>query len=120
MDGPRTMGRCTRRTPPICRLAVLCTASLLISGVAGAAQTTTTTTVPGAAGSTTTTTTPQHVVNQPNLNALTPHIEALAGPGVHSKLHHRTVVCRANHTGTERLHPQRDSNPCRHLERVVS
>jgi len=74
-DEPRTAAR-------ICLLAALCTASLLIPGVAGAAQTTTTTTVPGAAGSTTTTT-PQHVVNQPNLNALTPHIEALAGPGVH-------------------------------------
>jgi len=30
----------------------------------------------------TTTTVPQHVVNQPNLDALTPHIEALSGPGV--------------------------------------
>ena len=32
--------------------------------------------------STTTTTPPQHVINQPNLNALSPHIEALSGPGV--------------------------------------
>ncbi len=31
---------------------------------------------------TTTTTTPQHVVNQPNLNALSPHIDALSGTGV--------------------------------------
>jgi endoglycosylceramidase len=32
---------------------------------------------------TTTTTVPQHVVNQPNINALSPHIEMLSGPGVH-------------------------------------
>ncbi len=45
---------------------------------------TTPTSVPG--GSTTTTTTApagrQHVLNQPNLNALSPHIEMLSGPGV--------------------------------------
>jgi endoglycosylceramidase len=47
--------------------------------------TTSTTTVPmPAAPSTTTTTagTPQHVVNQPNINALSPHIVALRGSGV--------------------------------------
>ncbi len=48
---------------------------------------TTTTTSPVGAPTTpgptvTTTTTPRHVVNQPNLGALTPHIEALSGPGV--------------------------------------
>jgi endoglycosylceramidase len=32
--------------------------------------------------STTTTTAPQHVINQPNLNALSPHLETLSGPGV--------------------------------------
>jgi endoglycosylceramidase len=34
------------------------------------------------APSTTTTTAPQHVVNQPNINALTPHVVALKGNGV--------------------------------------
>ena len=47
---------------------------------------TTTTTVPAPApvppSTTTTTTAPQHVVNQPNINALSPHIVALHGAGV--------------------------------------
>ena len=52
-----------------------------------APATTTTTapapTTPGAPTTTTTPTTlPQHVVNQPNLNALSPHIDALSGSGV--------------------------------------
>lgn len=40
--------------------------------------------VPALSTTTTTTTTPvrQHVLNQPNLNALSPHIETLSGPGV--------------------------------------
>jgi endoglycosylceramidase len=44
----------------------------------------TTTTSPGPApiAPTTTTTTPQHVVNQPNINALTPHVVRLQGKGV--------------------------------------
>jgi endoglycosylceramidase len=55
-----------------------------VSGSAGAQPPpTTTTTTPVAAGSNTTTTTaPRHVVNQPNLNALSPHIDALSGSGV--------------------------------------
>jgi uncharacterized membrane protein len=44
--------------------------------------TTTTSTVPVPAASTTTTTAPQHVVNQPNIDALTPHVVALSGKGV--------------------------------------
>jgi endoglycosylceramidase len=47
--------------------------------------TTSTTTVPTPAASSTTTTTaaaPQHVVNQPNIDALSPHIVALRGSGV--------------------------------------
>ncbi|MGA2931202.1 MAG: cellulase family glycosylhydrolase [Acidimicrobiales bacterium] len=39
-------------------------------------------TPPVSPATTTTTTTPQHVVNQPNLNALSPHIDALSGSGV--------------------------------------
>jgi len=38
--------------------------------------------VPAPGPPVTTTTVPQHVVNQPNLNALTPHIDALSGGGV--------------------------------------
>jgi endoglycosylceramidase len=50
----------------------------------GAATTTTATAPPISVQTTTTTTTPtrQHVLNQPNLNALSPHIEMLSGPGV--------------------------------------
>ena len=47
--------------------------------------TTTTTTAPAPTtpgAPTTATTLPQHVVNQPNLNALSPHIDALGGSGV--------------------------------------
>ena len=49
-----------------------------------AATTTTSTTLPPPTtpGAPTTTTLPQHVVNQPNLNALSPHIDALSGSGV--------------------------------------
>jgi endoglycosylceramidase len=64
----------------------------LPTSVASAQPTTTTTTLVGsstttttaAGGSTTTTTAPgrQHVLNQPNLNALSPHIEMLSGSGV--------------------------------------
>ena len=36
----------------------------------------------GPVSSTTTTTTPQHIVNQPNLDALSPHVTVLSGPGV--------------------------------------
>jgi len=47
------------------------------------APTPTTPVVPTAPGPlVTTTTVPQHVVNQPNLNALVPHIDALRGSGV--------------------------------------
>jgi endoglycosylceramidase len=46
------------------------------------AAATTTTAVPAPVGSTTTTTVPQHVVNQPNINALTPHVVGLRGKGV--------------------------------------
>jgi endoglycosylceramidase len=83
---------------------LVCGPLLAWSGVAGASATTTSTTtttsklpaatsttapasttspVPTPVGpSTTTTTAPQHVVNQPNLNALTPHVVALHGSGV--------------------------------------
>ena len=48
-----------------------------------AGTTTTTVTTPITPGApVTTTTVPQHVVNQPNLNALSPHIDALRGGGV--------------------------------------
>ncbi len=49
----------------------------------GAPVTTTTVTTPITSGApVTTTTVPQHVINQPNLNALSPHIDALRGSGV--------------------------------------
>jgi endoglycosylceramidase len=63
----------------------------LFAVTAGAQSSTTSTTSPSVSvGSTTTTTTSttsttsrrQHVLNQPNLNALSPHIERLSGPGV--------------------------------------
>jgi endoglycosylceramidase len=56
----------------------------LLGALGAGAATTTTTAVPTPAAPTTTTTAaaPQHVVNQPNLNALTPHIVALRGAGV--------------------------------------
>jgi len=63
-------------------------ASLPTTTTTSAVTTTTTTTAPvpttpGAPTTTTTATTlPQHVVNQPNLNALSPHIDALGGSGV--------------------------------------
>ena len=56
----------TTTTPP--------TTAVVVPAPVGASTTTTTTT--------TTTTAPQHVVNQPDLNALTPHIIALHGSGV--------------------------------------
>jgi endoglycosylceramidase len=46
------------------------------------AQAPTTTTTGPAESTTTSTTAPTHVLNQPNLNALSPHIEMLSGPGV--------------------------------------
>ena len=75
--------------------AVVCGLTLLTldaSGAAAGSTTTTssappTTTTPGAvpappASPVTPTTTPSHMVNQPNLNALSPHIDALSGSGV--------------------------------------
>ena len=59
-------------------VSVACGALVVTAAVATAATTTTTTT----SASLTTTTVPQHVVNQPNLDALTPHVQALSGPGV--------------------------------------
>src|ERR1700733_8298108 len=57
------------------------TTTTTTTGPTGAA--TTTPGVPSTAGPTTTTTTaPQHVANQPNLNALSPHVLALRGSGV--------------------------------------
>jgi endoglycosylceramidase len=71
-------------------LAVAATAVILWSAVpaspAGAAVAqsgpSTTTTAPAAGTSTTATTAPRHIVNQPNVNALSPHIEMLSGAGV--------------------------------------
>jgi len=60
--------------------------SLPTSTTTAAVPTTTTTTTPApttpGAPTTTTSSLPQHVVNQPNLNALSPHIDALSGSGV--------------------------------------
>ena len=96
----RFRGCCSNRTrivPVAAAVAALvCGLVLLAAGVAAAARTTTTlpstTTTTTLAPQppppttfvtpTTTTTAPQHVVNQPNLDALTPHIEALSGSGV--------------------------------------
>ena len=65
---------------------VVCGLFLAELGTAGAGAAPTTTTTPPAPSSvgvsTTTTTAPQHVVNQPNLNALTPHVVPLHGSGV--------------------------------------
>ncbi len=55
------------------------TTSTTTTGIAGSPVTTTTVT---AGSPVTTTTVLGHVANQPNLDALTPHIEALGGPGV--------------------------------------
>jgi hypothetical protein len=52
------------------------------AGTAAAQPPTTTATTSAIGSNTSTTTAPRHVVNQPNLNALSPHINALAGPGV--------------------------------------
>ncbi len=41
-----------------------------------------TSTTTGPPAPTTSTTAPQHIVNQPNLDALSPHVTALSGPGV--------------------------------------
>jgi endoglycosylceramidase len=65
----------------------VCSVLLSLSTSAAFAQpttTTTTTTSTVAGGSTTTSTTPvrHHVLNQPSLNALSPHIEMLTGSGV--------------------------------------
>ena len=71
----------------------MCSVLFSIPTSASAQPTTTTTPVAGsstpttttvAGGSSTTTTAParQHVLNQPNLNALSPHIEMLSGSGV--------------------------------------
>ena len=66
-------------------VTVLVTAILLLQSpgaCTAAAQPPTTTTTAAVGSITTPTTAPRHVVNQPNLNALSPHINALAGPGV--------------------------------------
>jgi endoglycosylceramidase len=66
----------------------LCFGFTVVTGSAALAQSTTTTTVAGSTTTTglgsptTTTSVPQHVINQPNLNALSPHIEMLSGAGV--------------------------------------
>ena len=66
----------------------LCSGFAVVTGSAALAQPTTTTTVAGSTTTTglgsptTTTSVPQHVINQPNLNALSPHIEMLSGAGV--------------------------------------
>ena len=105
--GDRVRGRhaCARRcgNVAIAVAATLCTlivpatatataasappASLPTTTTTSIVSTTTTTTttapVPTTPGAPTTATTlPQHVVNQPNLNALSPHIDALSGSGV--------------------------------------
>ena len=85
------LGR-SRRGLPAALAAGLVTSSLFVA-VAGAqpsptttisttAPTTTSASVPGGSTTTTTTAGTQHVLNQPNLNALSPHIEMLSGPGV--------------------------------------
>jgi endoglycosylceramidase len=60
------------------------TATRPIATTTTAPPTTTSTTAPGPAAPsvTPTTTAPRHVTNQPNLDALSPHITALAGSGV--------------------------------------
>ena len=58
------------------------TTSRPLTTTSTAPPTTTTSGPPAPVGSTTTTTAPQHVVNQPNLNALTPHVVQLHGKGV--------------------------------------
>ena len=60
--------------------ALLCSALISLPASAEVAQSSTTTTAVGA--TTTTTTAPQHVVNQPNIDALSPHVEMLSGAGV--------------------------------------
>ena len=63
--------------------APLPTTTTVGSTTSTAGTTTTTLTTPITPGvPVTTTTLPQHVVNQPNLNALSPHIDALSGSGV--------------------------------------
>ena len=51
-------------------------------GASAASTTTTTSSTTTTIPTATPTTVPQHVVNQPNLNALTPHVDALKGSGV--------------------------------------
>jgi endoglycosylceramidase len=94
------VARAARRVMPLVAITTVACAALVqtaaAGGVAAAATTTTTTTTTSTPspvgaqttsttapplGGTTTTTTP-HVLNQPNLNALTPHINTLTGPGV--------------------------------------
>ncbi len=59
--------------------AAVCTVLAPLSAAVAQGATTTSTTPTTTA---TTTTVPRHVVNQPNINALSPHIEMLSGPGV--------------------------------------
>ncbi len=76
-----------RRVPKLGLVAGAVLACPIVASLPGSAAfaqpgapTSTTSSVPG--GSTTTTIAPQHVINQPSLNALSPHIEMLSGAGV--------------------------------------
>jgi endoglycosylceramidase len=65
--------------------AVTVGSTLLVTGLASATpRAPTLTSTPTTTPSVTTTTSPppQHVINEPNLNALTPHVQGLHGPGV--------------------------------------
>lgn len=90
--GATRVGRRSRLGLAAVTVTGLAIATSLLGSPAFAQPGSTTTTTPALQlGTTTTTTTParQHVLNQPNLNALSPHIEMLSGPGVsyqHSSL----------------------------------
>ena len=75
--GPSTTTTTTTTRPPATTTTVPSTTT------SATAPPTTTPPVPAPVGATTTTTTaPRHVVNQPNINALSPHVVRLHGKGV--------------------------------------
>ena len=86
MSSKRTKARVPWCAAPLWAVGALVSAIVLFQSpgadTAGAQPPTTTSTNAAIGSNTTTTTAPRHVVNQPNLNALSPHINALAGPGV--------------------------------------
>ncbi len=83
MSSTRTESRRSRSLTSRWTSAVsVCMIALLLSSGTAAAAAPSSTTTTASTGSTTTTSKTPHVVNQPNLAALSPHVVALTGSGV--------------------------------------